>query len=157
MSGKGGNRRNFKRREQDDAWQEKSSRKGMNNSRRETDRHYTERGMERFRWIPPAQPSEPLPTPDCPYCGKPIKDIATALEDPTMNMPAHFECVMAFIAEDERLEKEDILTYIGGGRFGIVRFTGISHRFRIKKIMEWENRENRAEWRKTISEYYSST
>ncbi|MDR1325382.1 MAG: hypothetical protein LBK00_05020 [Treponema sp.] len=157
MSGKGGNRRNFKRREQDDPWQEKSSRKGMNSSRRETDHRYVERGMERLRWTPPARPSEPLPTPDCPYCGKPIKDIATALEDRTMNMPAHFECVMAFIAEGERLEKEDTLAYIGGGRFGIVRFTGISHTFRIKKIMEWENRENRAAWRKSISEYYSST
>jgi hypothetical protein len=74
-----------------------------------------------------------------------------------MNKPAHFECVMAFIAEEERLEKEDTLAYIGGGRFGIVRFTGASRTFRIKKIMEWENKENRAEWRKTISEYYSST
>jgi hypothetical protein len=64
---------------------------------------------------------------------------------------------MAFLAEDERLEKGDTLAYIGGGRFGIVRFTGISHTFRIKKVMEWEDRENRAEWRKSISEYYSST
>jgi hypothetical protein len=74
-----------------------------------------------------------------------------------MNKPAHFECIMALIAENERLEKDDTLAYIGGGRFGIVRFTGIAHTFRIRKIMEWENRENRAEWRKTISEYYSST
>lgn len=157
MSGKSGNRRNFKRREQDDTWQERSSRKGMNSSRREADRHYAERGMERLRWIAPVRPSEPLPTPVCPYCGKPIKDIAAAVEDRTMHMPAHFECVLAFIAENERLEREDTLAYIGGGRFGIVRFTGISHTFHIKKIMEWENRENRAEWRKSISEYYSST
>jgi hypothetical protein len=156
MSGKGGNRRNFKRRDQDDAWQEKPSRKG-NNSRKDTDRHYAERGMERLRWIPPVRPSEPLPTPDCPYCGKPIKDIASALEDRAANAPAHFECIMAFLAEDERLEKGDTLAYIGGGRFGIVHFTGTSHTFRIKKIMEWEDRENRAEWRISISEHYSST
>jgi hypothetical protein len=157
MSSKGGNRRNSKRREHGDAWQEKPSKKGAGGSRRETDRRYMERGLERLRWIPPVRPNEPLPTPECPYCGKPIKDIAAALEHRTMNTPVHFECVMAFIAKNERLEKEDTLAYIGGGRFGIVRFTGLSRTFRIKKIVEWENRENRAEWRKSISEYYSST
>jgi hypothetical protein len=77
----------------------------------------------------------------------------------------HFDCVAAKIAAEETLERGDTVTYIGGGRFGIVHFegTGIPGRggerktFQIKKIIEWENKDNRADWRSTISDHYSVT
>jgi hypothetical protein len=72
--------------------------------------------------------------------------------------------VAAKIAGEERLEKGDTVTYIGGGRFGIVHFRsgvpgkgGDGKTFTIKKIIEWENKDNRAEWRSTISDHYSVT
>jgi hypothetical protein len=72
--------------------------------------------------------------------------------------------VAAKIAQEEPLEKGDTVTYIGGGRFGIVHFSsGVPGRsengktFEIKKIIEWENKDNRAEWRSTISDHYSVT
>jgi hypothetical protein len=103
--------------------------------------------------------TEPLPAPDCPYCGKPIKDITSAVGDKHSNIPVHFDCILARVAKDEILEKGDSVAYIGGGRFGIVHFYGSQTIpvFKIKKIMEWEDKENRAEWRKTISDYYSVT
>jgi hypothetical protein len=95
--------------------------------------------------------------------------------------------VAARIAFGEKLEKGDAIAYIGAGRFGIVSFgsSGASSRFSpdgsshdsgksenpseaqnhpvanrgftIKKIIEWENKDHRAEWRSVICDHYSVT
>ena len=103
--------------------------------------------------------TDPLPSPDCPYCGKPIRDIASALTDRESGMAVHFDCIIALIANDEILEKGDVVAYIGGGRFGIVHFNnpGEIKKFTIKKILEWENKDNRAIWRNIVSDHYSIT
>jgi hypothetical protein len=79
--------------------------------------------------------------------------------DRDTGVPVHFDCVIARIAEGEVLEKGDEISYIGGGRFGVLRLEKGSGRkiFSIKKILEWENKENRAEWRSTLSDHYSIT
>ena len=119
--------------------------------------------FERPKWIPPKINTEPLPTPDCPWCGKPIRDISLAIADKDTEAPVHFECVSARISGGEILEKGDVVTYIGGGRFGIVCFNSsgnsrpASRDFKIKKIIEWENKDKRADWRSLISDRYSIT
>ena len=146
--------------------------------------------FERPKWIPPNLSTDPLPVSDCPWCGKPIRDMSSAIADKDSGYPVHFDCVTARIAFGERLEKGDSVAYIGGGRFGIVSFgnTGPSSRsspgtvppadyqdrpshmpmqgrlspppargFIIKKIIEWENKDKRAEWRSVISDHYSVT
>jgi hypothetical protein len=96
---------------------------------------------------------------DCPYCGKPIKDICSAVGGKDGVAPVHFECALAMLGEREVLEKGDVLAYIGGGRFGIVHFNNPQNvkTFKIKKIFEWEDKEHRADWRKSISDQYSAT
>ena len=117
--------------------------------------------FERPKWTPPKLNKDPLPVPDCPYCGKPIRDLASAIADKDSGAPIHFDCVAAKIAEGERLEKDDVITYIGGGRFGIVNFDRsqaakrTSADFKIKKIIEWENKDKREEWRSLVCEHYS--
>jgi hypothetical protein len=71
----------------------------------------------------------------------------------------HFDCVLARLMEGEMLERGDTITYIGGGRFGVVHFGDIQNQrgFSIKKIFEWENKDNRAEWRSLVSDHYSGT
>jgi hypothetical protein len=115
--------------------------------------------FDRPKWIPPRVSPEPLPTPDCPWCGKPIKDIASAIADKDSGVPIHFDCVVARLQEGETLEKGDVISYIGGGRFGIVHYVNLQdpRNFTIKKIFEWENKDNRAEWRSTVSSHYSET
>jgi hypothetical protein len=121
--------------------------------------------IERLKWSPPKISTEPLPVPDCPWCGKPIRDLASAIADKETGLPVHFDCVAARIARKEILEKGDTVTYIGGGRFGIVHFDGSEFpgrggdgkTFKIKKIIEWENKDDRAEWRSTVSDHYSVT
>jgi hypothetical protein len=85
-----------------------------------------------------------------------------ALTDVGSGEPIHFDCVIAELAEHETLEEGDRISYIGGGRFGIVHFANPDSRrdagnFTIKKIIEWENKENRAEWRGVIADHYSIT
>ncbi|MDR2448294.1 MAG: hypothetical protein LBD58_13560 [Treponema sp.] len=114
---------------------------------------------ERLRWTPPVLSTEPLPMPDCSCCGKPIRDIATAVDDKATGAPAHLDCIIKRLTETEHVEKGDAIAYIGGGRFGVVRFSGNRDKpaFKIFKIFEWEQKDNRAEWRKEVSDHYSLT
>jgi hypothetical protein len=114
---------------------------------------------ERPKWVPPKPPAEPLPTASCAWCGKPVKDISTAISEPDTGLPVHFDCVIDRIVEREILETGDTVSYIGGGRFGVVHFNNPpdTRDFKIKKIIEWENKENRSEWRVSISDHFSVT
>jgi len=136
----------------------------------------------RPRWTPPALPAVPVPVPECSWCGKPIHALAAALGDRETGLPVHFECVLARLAESEVLEEGDAVCYIGGGRFAVVHFNESERRdmerrmerrgrtrrdmtrdgggrqiFFIKKIMEWEKRDERLGWRLLVRDYYSLT
>ena len=108
----------------------------------------------------PEQNERPLPVLNCIRCSLPIQDHHSALSDRKTGEPVHFDCVMAELTEQEKPEGEDVLCYLGGGRFGIIRYNdtkGESKSFTIKKILEWEDKEKRAEWRSIIAEHYSVT
>jgi hypothetical protein len=113
--------------------------------------------FDRPRWTPPQINAEPIPTPDCPLCGKPIKDMAAAITDKLSGAPIHFDCAIARIADGENLETGDTITYIGGGRFAVIHFPNPqdTRSFKIKKIFELENKDSRADWRINISDHYS--
>jgi len=115
--------------------------------------------FERPRWTAPVLPINPITTPDCPWCGKQIKDITTAISDRDTGLPVHFDCVLSRIAEMENLDANDNVCYIGGGRFGIIHYNNLpdTRDFFIKKILEWENKDLNNEWRRPISEYFSIT
>jgi hypothetical protein len=110
---------------------------------------------EKFRWNPVK--ANPASTPDCPWCGKPIKDISTAISDKNTDVPVHFDCVLERVISTEKLDFNDHVCYIGGGRFGVVHFGNSpdTRGFNIKKIVEWENKESRSDWRHPISVHYS--
>ena len=110
-------------------------------------------------WTAPKIPSDPIPSHNCVWCDKPIKDISTALSDKNTGLPVHFDCVLDRLNKTEALENHDIICYIGGGRFGIIHYNNPPDTtdFRIKKVFEWENKENRNEWRRGVSEHFSVT
>ena len=114
---------------------------------------------DRPKWIPPVPPSTPLPAASCAWCDKPIKDMSAAISEPDTGKPVHFDCIISRISERENLESGDTVSYIGGGRFGIIHFSTPpdTRDFKIKKIFEWENREIRSEWRVTLSDHFSGT
>ena len=114
---------------------------------------------ERPKWVPPQPPAVTMPEESCHFCGKPIMDICMAISDPDSGKLVDFDCAINSITSRERLEAGDTVSYIGGGRFGIVHYNNPpdTKDFTITKIFEWENRENRSEWRDAISDHFSVT
>ena len=164
MSGKGGNNRKNKHRffgRKDEP--QKSSKKQDNffaEQKFDRNRDGLAAGyQDRPRWTAPTLPANPITTPDCPWCKKPIKDITTAISDKESGRPVHFDCVLARIVEMERLDTNDSVCYIGGGRFGVIHYNNPPDMrdFTVKRILEWEIKEKKYEWRKPISEYFSLT
>lgn len=103
--------------------------------------------------------SPPLPKPICPRCGSPIEDLPSALNDKENGAPIHFDCVLARISEGENLGEGEKIVYLGGGRFGVVLFEnpGDLKRFRVKKTIQWEEKDKRADWRRQVTDLFSAT
>jgi hypothetical protein len=116
---------------------------------------------ERLHWTAPKLNTDPIPVSVCACCGKPITDLHAALTDKKTGEPVHFDCAISELAKYETLGDGDTISYIGGGRFGLVHFNnsgrGETGTFTIKKIFEWEDKENRAAWRGVIADHYSVT
>lgn len=93
----------------------------------------------------------------CPKCGKQINDIASSLADKASGSPVHFDCVFSEIEKNEKLGQNEKIAYIGQGRFGVLYYENIrdQRHFTIKRIIEWEEREKKSEWREELSELYS--
>jgi len=156
-SGKGGNnrknRQHFSGRREDfhrnDHRQHESS---LSENKFERNRN----AQERPHWTAPEVSNAPSVIYECPWCGKPINDISSALSDKNTGKPVHFECVLSRITEMENLETHDSVCYIGGGRFGIVHYNNPPDikNFTIKKVLEWENKDSHFDWRQSISEQF---
>ena len=93
---------------------------------------------------------------ECPKCGKLITDLASAIQDKS-GRPIHFECAMEEVSGGEKLDNGDKIAYIGQGRFAVLNYPNIrdARHFSIKKIIEWEDRGQRAEWRDEMADLYS--
>ena len=93
----------------------------------------------------------------CPKCGQPITDIASAIADKATGAPLHFDCVLNQVKQSEPTGENEKVAYIGQGRFAVLQYENIRDQrlFTIKKIIEWENREQQSEWRNELSGLYS--
>ena len=158
-----------------DEKQHKNERRRRNNRRRKdaprkSGGQYTERPIERIKLYE----GEPV---ECSFCGKPVTDVASALADRTTDKPVHFDCVLDYLAEHETLSAGQSISYIGQGRFavisskvpasvqgtsaagvaaaGLVAAGAPSPRFVIERIIEWEPRDKKYEWRTNIADAYS--
>ncbi|MCF6335855.1 MAG: hypothetical protein L3J12_08950 [Spirochaetales bacterium] len=88
--------------------------------------------------------------PECPICGQSVKFLLTAISVGEENNPAHFDCVLKSISEKEELGPREKITYIGNGDFAIV--TGKPGKdIKIRKKIQFENKELKGDWRKRIS------
>ena len=88
--------------------------------------------------------------PECPICNQSVKFLLTAISFGEENKPAHFDCVLKMLAEKESLGPREKISYIGNGNFAVV--SGKSGKvLNIRKIIEFEGRESKGEWRKRLS------
>ena len=156
-----------------DEKQHKNERRRRNNRRRKdaprkSGGQYTERPSERIKLYE----GEPV---ECSFCGKPVTDVVSALADKTTDKPVHFVCVLDYLAEHETLSAGQSISYIGQGRFAVISSkvpasvqgtsaaglaasvaAGVpSPRFVIERIIEWEPRDKKYEWRANIADAYS--
>lgn len=102
-------------------------------------------------------PLPKLPTPLCPKCGQPITDITSALPDKNSGEALHFDCVLSFLQGAETLGANEKIVYIGQGRFAVMHFDNPSdtRKFRILRVIEWEGRDVRPEWRSDVAGLFS--
>ena len=93
----------------------------------------------------------------CPICNEKITDVASAIADKTTGNPVHFECVMNKLSETEKCGQNEKICYIGQGRSGILYFENPrdQRHFEIRKIIEWESRDQVRSWRDEMSGLYS--
>ncbi|MCR4954867.1 MAG: hypothetical protein K6A43_12440 [Treponema sp.] len=93
----------------------------------------------------------------CPKCGQPITDVASALSDKSSDKPVHFECALSEVEKKEKLEANERIAYIGKGRFGVLSYDNPNDQrhFTIKRIIEWEDRDQKSQWREEVSDLYS--
>lgn len=93
----------------------------------------------------------------CPKCGQPVTDVASAMSDKASGKPMHFECAMEQVSGGESLGPNEKIAYIGQGRFAVLYYENIrdQRHFQIKKIIEWESRDAKFEWRDEMSNLFS--
>ncbi|MGN0728943.1 hypothetical protein [Treponema sp.] len=95
--------------------------------------------------------------PVCEVCGQGIRDISTAINSRNSEGLIHFDCALESLSKRESLDPGDKLAYIGQGRFGVIHFASPADtkHFTIRKIIEWEEKDKKPEWRSEIADLYS--
>ncbi len=98
---------------------------------------------------------EPRIIPDCPYCNEPIRDLYSAIGCKETGAPAHFDCVIANISREEKLQPDEKVCYLGNGSFGIVQVRNPQSplKFFIRKRIEYERSDQDKSWRKQLSTF----
>ncbi len=102
----------------------------------------------------PAQtrPAVPLVVPDCPICGKPVRELSSAVTHRASGQPAHFDCIVRELRESNEIGAEEKVCYLGGGSFGVLEFPppGGQSRFVIKRRIQYEEKETPHDWKKPL-------
>ena len=121
------------------------------------DNHYTETTATDNKPYTGSNHNDPADLFICARCGKPIKDISAALVDKPDGKPVHFDCILNFLKQNETLHENEAVTYIGQGRFAVIKYASMvtMKEFTIVRIIEWEDKNQRAEWRSTIADRFS--
>jgi len=85
-------------------------------------------------------------------CGKPVRELASALTHRVSRHPAHFDCVVRELRESNEIAPQERICYLGGGCFGILEFRppGSPSRFVIRKRIQYEEKETPQEWKKPL-------
>lgn len=94
----------------------------------------------------------------CAKCGQLIQDMTSAISD-SEGKPMHFDCVLESLKSKENMLPGQQMTYIGNGRFAVVTFENPRDlkKFKIEKIIEYEDKSKTVEWRDEMAGLYSQT
>ena len=92
--------------------------------------------------------------PECPVCGEPVRELASALTHRQSGKPAHFDCVVKELREANPLGPQERLCYLGGGVFGVLtwKVEGNPASFVIKRRIPYEDPRAPQEWKRQLQE-----
>lgn len=83
--------------------------------------------------------------PICPICNEPIYIIEQSILYVATNTPAHFDCIIKHLSEENKLEENEKIVYLGSGTFGIIQERNAAHssgsKFFVKKRIDYEDRK----------------
>jgi NAD-dependent SIR2 family protein deacetylase len=129
-----------------------SRREGRQNQPREAQKNTNQPNFD-----PKPAPQPTRPAPDCPICGKPVTDLFSAIAYKENSEPAHFECIVKWLSDAEKLAEDEKLVYLGGGVFGVVPANFVQgQKLAVKRMIQYENKEKKPDWRKELSSRYAS-
>jgi hypothetical protein len=103
---------------------------------------------------PAKQTAAPRVFPECPVCGEPVRELASALTHRQSGKPAHFDCVVKELREANPLGPQERLCYLGGGVFGVLiwKVEGNPASFVIKRRIPYEDPHAPQEWKRQLQE-----
>jgi hypothetical protein len=92
--------------------------------------------------------------PICPLCGKELREISSAIAERETKQPAHFDCVLKQLQEQEPVKQDEQYCYLGKGVFAVIKFTQTGQKgqqFTIVRKIEYEKEDEIPQWRKDES------
>ncbi|MCL2480734.1 MAG: hypothetical protein FWF38_03375 [Spirochaetaceae bacterium] len=121
-------------------------------NKRDFRKDYRNKNRGNFNNPPREKPEENKIILKCEICMQDIQDISSAIALPETGNPAHFDCVLKRIKENENLREKEQLVYLGSGTFGIIEniSTNQNPNFKIIRKIDFEDHENIPEWRKQM-------
>ncbi len=93
----------------------------------------------------------------CARCGLPINELSSAIADKETGLPVHFKCVIDFLTKSETLNEKEEIIYIGNGNFAVIFFENpkIRKKFKIIKLIQWEEKGKDYPWKTEIADLAS--
>ncbi|QEN07537.1 hypothetical protein EXM22_05865 [Oceanispirochaeta crateris] len=92
------------------------------------------------------------PAVSCSLCEKNIRDLSSAIKERDSGLPAHFDCIIKKIAENETLKEQEKIVYLGSGKFAVIQTENNQNKnFKIVREIEYEEKEeDPPEWRGSL-------
>jgi hypothetical protein len=92
------------------------------------------------------------PAVSCSLCGKNIRDISSAIKEKSSGLPAHFDCIIKKLAENEPVKELEKIVYLGSGKFAVIQIENNQNKnFKIIKEIDYEEKEEAVpEWRGSL-------
>jgi hypothetical protein len=98
-------------------------------------------------------PEPKTPPPTCPICEKPVYEIYSAITEKESGLPAHFDCIITRLIEQEKPGPTERVIYLGAGSFALIDVGPNPNmtKFTIKKRIQYEEKDKKSEWRKPLA------
>ncbi len=102
----------------------------------------------------PKNKRQKLPPVNCSICGKAIDSIAQTIGGPAKDEFSHFDCAIRTLSENETIQSDQKICYIGNGDFAIIEYNkkNFSGGFSVVKRISYENQEMKSSVKKLVSD-----